>query len=29
FRAMKISYVALGQQMSRRVETLKNMFLIR
>ena len=29
FHAMKVSYVALGQQMSRRVEALKEMFLIR
>ncbi|MBL4771731.1 MAG: extracellular solute-binding protein [Planctomycetes bacterium] len=29
FITMKVSYMALGQQMQRRVETLKNMFLIR
>ncbi|MCA9003325.1 MAG: extracellular solute-binding protein, partial [Planctomycetes bacterium] len=29
FHAMKVSYVALGQQMSRRVEELKTMFLTR
>ncbi len=29
FKTMRVSYVALGQQMQNRVETLKNMFLIR
>jgi ABC-type Fe3+ transport system substrate-binding protein len=29
FHAMRVSYVELGQAMNRRVETLKNMFLVR